>query len=115
ISPNDQVPTVRAIAPIDGSNVFFLNHRGQIGVAKFSPGLSQIGWELYSEVKLNALPSLAVGPRYSVLTASPLELTQAFDTDQDAELDFFQAIVRDWTDRDQGVAITAGPVADPHG
>ena len=34
ITPNDQVPTVRAIAPIGGGNVFFLNHRGQIGVAE---------------------------------------------------------------------------------
>ncbi len=115
IAPNDQIPTVRAIAPMDGANVFFLNHRGQIGVAKFSPGLSQIGWDLYSEVKLNALPSLAIGPGYSLLAASPAELTQAFDTDQDAKLDFFQALVRDWPGRDQGVAITAGPIADPHG
>jgi len=115
ISPNDQVPTVRAIVPIDGANVFFLNHRGQIGVAKFSPGMSQIGWEFYSEIKLNALPSLALGPRYSVLSASPAELTQAFDTDQDVELDFFQALVREWPDRDKGVVITAGPVADAHG
>lgn len=115
ITPNDQVPTIRAITPIDGSNVFFLNHRGQVGVAKFSPGLSQIGWEFYSEVKLNALPSLALGPGYSVLSASPYELTQGFDTDRDVELDFFQALVREWTDRDKGVVITAGPVADPHG
>lgn len=115
ITPNDQIPTVRAITPIDASNVFFLNHRGQVGVAKFSPGLSQIGWEFYSEVKLNALPSLALGPGYSVLAASPFELTQGFDTDRDVELDFFQALVREWTDRDLGVVITAGPVADPHG
>ncbi len=115
IAPNDQVPTVRAIAPIGGGNVFFLNHRGQIGVAKFSPGLSQIGWEFYSEVKLNALPFLAVGPGYSILSASPMELTQAFDTDQDVELDFFQAVVREWPTRSEGVTITAGPVADSHG
>ncbi len=115
IAPNDQIPTVRAITPIDGANVFFLNHRGQIGVAKFSPGLSQIGWDFYSEVKLNALSSLAIGPAYSLLAASPAELTQAFDTDQDGKLDFFQALVRDWPDRAQGAVITAGPVADPHG
>ncbi len=115
IAPNDQVPTVRAITPIDGANVLFLNHRGQIGVAKFSPGLSQIGWTLYSEAKLNALPSLALGPGYSVLAASPQELTQAFDTDRNAELDFFQALARDWPGRGQGVVITAGPIADPHG
>jgi hypothetical protein len=115
ITPNDQAPSVRAIAPIGGGNVFFLNHRGQVGVAKFSPGLSQIGWEFYSEVKLNALPFLAVGPGYSIVSASPVELTQAFDTDQDMELDFFQALVRDWPSRNEGVAITAGPVADAQG
>lgn len=115
ISPNDQVPTVRAITPIDGSNVFFLNHRGQVGVAKFTPGLSPIGWEYYSEVKLNALPALAVGPGYSIVTASPEELTQAFDTDGDVELDFFQALTREWPGRDEGVSITAGPRADPYG
>lgn len=115
IAPNDQIPTVRAILPIGGPNAFFLNHRGQIGVAKFSPGLSQIGWELYSEVKLHALPSLVLGPGYSVVAASPLELTQAFDTDQDVELDFFQALVRDWPGQPEGVSITAGPVADIHG
>lgn len=115
ITPNDQAPTVRAIAPIGGGNVFFLNHRGQAGVAKFSPGLSPIGWEFYSEVKLNALPSLAVGPGYSLVSASPVELTQAFDTDEDVELDFFQALARDWPSRADGVVITAGPVADPFG
>ncbi len=115
IPPNDQIPAVRAIAPLDGANVFFLNHRGQIGVAKFTPGLSQIGWDFYSEVKLNALPSLAIGPGYSLLAASPAELTQAFDTDQDGKLDFFQAVVREWPGRDEGVVVTAGPVADPHG
>lgn len=115
IRPTDQVPTVRAIAPIDSSNVLFLNHRGQLGMAKFSPGLSQIGWQLYSEVKLNALPALVLGPNYSALAASPAELTQAFDTDQNLELDFFQALVRDWPGREAGVVVTAGPVADAHG
>lgn len=115
ILPNDVVPTVRAITPMDGANVFFLNHRGQIGVAKFSPGLSQIGWDFYSEIKLNALPSLAIGPSFSLLAASPTELTQAFDTDQDGKLDFFQALVQHWPGREAGVVITAGPVADPYG
>lgn len=115
ITPREQAPTVRAIAPIDGANVFFLNHLGQVGVAKFSPGLSQIGWEFYSEVKRPTLGALALGPNYSVLTASSGELTQAFDTDRDIELDFFQALVRDWPGRPEGIVITAGPVADPHG
>ncbi|MEC5128260.1 hypothetical protein VSU19_15975 [Verrucomicrobiales bacterium BCK34] len=108
-------PTVRAIAPMDDNNVFFLNRRGQIGAAKFSPGLSQIGWELYSHVKLNALTALTIGPNYSIITASPTELTQGFDTDADGTLDFFQAIVTDWPGRSEGVTITAGPVTHPNG
>lgn len=111
----DNVPTVRAIVPLDGANVFFLNHRGQIGIAKFSPGLSQIGWQFYSEVKLSALSAITIGPHYSVITASPNEVTQSFDTDEDVTLDFFQALVRDWPGRETGVVITAGPVADPFG
>jgi hypothetical protein len=115
LKPQDQVPTVRAIVPLDGANVFFLNHRGQIGMAKFSPGLSQIGWEFYSDVKLSALPAITLGPNYSVITASLNEVTQSFDTNQDVSLDFFQALVQDWPGRDAGVVITAGPVADPFG
>ena len=65
LKAQDKVPTIRAIVPIDGANVFFLNHRGQIGMAKFSPGLSQIGWEFYSEVKLSTLPGITLGPNYS--------------------------------------------------
>ncbi|MEX2580893.1 MAG: hypothetical protein WD342_17675 [Verrucomicrobiales bacterium] len=115
IEPQTAKPSVSAMAPIDDSHVVFLNRRGQIGLAKFSPGLSLIGWDFYSEVKLDALPSLALGPGYSVIAASPTELTQAFDTDEDLELDFFQALVRDWAGREEGVVITAGPVADAHG
>jgi hypothetical protein len=115
IKPQEGIPTVRAIAPVDKNNVFFLNNRGQIGVAKFSPGLSLIGWEYYSEVKLNSLPFLAAGPEYSVVTGSPDEITQAFDTDGDVELCFYQALIRDWVGRSEGVTITAGPVADPFG
>lgn len=115
LKPQDKAPTVRAIVPLDGANVFFLNHRGQIGIAKFSPGLSQIGWQFYSEVKLSALPGITLGPNYSVITASLNEVTQSFDTNQDVALDFFQALVQDWPGREAGVVITAGPVADPYG
>lgn len=115
ITPQAAKPSVLAIVPIDEANVFFLNKRGQIGVAKFSPGLSLIGWEFYSELKWNAYPSLAVGPNYSVIMSSPHEVTQAFDTDEDVELDFFQALIEDWPGRDRGSVITAGPVADSHG
>lgn len=115
IVPQDSKPTVRAITPIDDSHVLFLNKRGQIGVAKFSPGLSLIGWDYYSEVYLDTLPSIAAGPGFSAIVAAPTELTQAFDTNQDLDLDFFQALLRDWPGRDKGVIITAGPVADQFG
>ncbi|MDF1823888.1 MAG: hypothetical protein P1U68_04555 [Verrucomicrobiales bacterium] len=115
ITPQTAKPSVMAMVPFDETNAFFLNKRGQVGVAKFSPGLSLIGWEYYSELKWNAHPSLAVGPNYSVIMASTNEVTQAFDTDADVELDFFQALIKDWPGRDRGSIITAGPVADSHG
>lgn len=120
IAERESPPSVRAIVPIDESNVFFLDQRGRIGVAKFSPGLSLIGWESYSgepeaEVAWNALPDLVLGPRFSVLFAGPREVTQAFDSDDASGFDFFQAVVSDWPGRDAGVTITAGPVADRHG
>lgn len=115
IAEQDIKPSVQAIAAIDNTNVFFLNKRGQAGVAKFSPGLSLIGWELYSKVKLNALGTLGLGPDYSLVTASPFEVTQVFDTLGDGSLDFFEGIVRNWPGRKQGVTITAGPVPDTAG
>lgn len=115
ITPQSAKPSVQAIVPLDDTNVFFLNKRGQVGVAKFSPGLSLIAWEYYSEVKWNALPFLAQGPGYSVVLSSPGEITQAFDRNEDVELDFFQALIRDWPGKDRGSVITAGPVADPYG
>ncbi len=115
LASQEETPTVKAILPIDGANVFFLNRDGKIGVAKFSPGLSQIGWDLYSDVTRKALPSLSLGPNYSVITASPWELTQAFDMDRNSELDFFQGLVRNWPGREKGVAITAGPIGDSTG
>lgn len=115
ISSQESSPSVSAIAPIDDKNVFFLNKEGQIGVAKFSPGLSQIGWELYSDVKWSGLSELTIGPNYSLVFAAPGEITQAFDTDQNMELDFFQALVRTWPGKDQGSSVTAGPIADAYG
>ena len=115
ITPQTERPSAVSIIPIDDSNAFFLNKRGQVGVAKFSPGLSLIGWEYYSEIKWNALPSLAPGPNYSIILCSPDEVTQAFDTDEDVELDFFQSLITDWPGKDRGSIITAGPVSGPHG
>lgn len=111
----DSVPRVRSMIALDESNVLFLTPRGEIGIAKFSPGLSLIGWQLYSKEKLNPLGSLALGPNYSVLTASTREINQAFDTDEDGLLDFYQALLRSWPGVDVGVRITAGPVADGDG
>lgn len=115
IADGKSAPSIHALLPIDATNMLFLNKRGQIGLAKFSPGLSLIDWDYYSEVKLDALPALAPGPGNSIVFASPTEVTQAFDTDGDSELDFFQAIVRDWPGKDDGVIVTAGPATDPHG
>lgn len=115
ISEQAPPPKVRAMSPIDDANLLFLDQSGRVGVAKFSPGLSLIGWEFYSDVKWNALPDLAMGPNYSVLLTSPDEVTQAFDTDDAPGLDFFQSVVADWPGRDEGVVITAGPVPDHHG
>lgn len=115
ITPREGAPTVRAIAPVEKAKAFFLTRRGRVGVAEFSPDFGLKGWEYYSRVRMNPLPSLAVGPGHSVLTANESELTQAFDTDRDVQLDFFQALLRDWPGRDAGVTITAGPVADSHG
>lgn len=115
ISQQEAKTSAIAITPIDDSNAFFLNHRGQVGVAKFSPGLSLIGWQYYSEVKWNALPFIAQGPNYSMILASSHEITQAFDTDEDLELDFFQTLINDWPGRDRGSLITSGPVVGPAG
>ncbi|MEM7602375.1 MAG: hypothetical protein AAF357_13280 [Verrucomicrobiota bacterium] len=115
ITPQPAKPSAMSIVPIDESNVFFLNKRGQVGVAKFSPGLSLIEWEFFSEVKWNSLPAIASGPNYSVILASPWEVTQAFDTDEDVELDFFQRILSNWPGKERGAQITAGPVVSPAG
>ncbi|MEM6915021.1 MAG: hypothetical protein AAF491_00540 [Verrucomicrobiota bacterium] len=115
IAPQDAKTSAVAVVPIDESNAFFLNHRGQVGVAKISPGLSLIGWQYYSEVKWDALPFLAQGPNYSIILSSPHEVTQSFDTDENVELDFFQRLVDEWPGKDRGSAITAGPVPDPEG
>ncbi len=115
VAEQSKPPSVKAIAPIDDANVFFLTTQGTVGVAKFSPGLSLIGWETYSEIEWNALADLAVGPEYSLLLASPREVTQAFETNEDPGLDFYQAIISDWPGREAGVRITAGPVADGSG
>jgi len=108
-------PAVKAIAPIDNTNFFFLNDRGQVGVAKFTPGLSLIGWENYSTLQQQVLPSLAVGKNRSIITAGYDEVTQIFDTNEDSRLDFYQALIRDWPGRKEGVTITAGPVSDSSG
>ncbi|MEM7699893.1 MAG: hypothetical protein AAF236_15970, partial [Verrucomicrobiota bacterium] len=110
--PRPESPTVRALAAVDEANVIFLTKRGEIALASFSPELDLLGWSLYTEAKLNTVASVAAGKNYSVLTASPYELTQSFDSDGDGRLDFFQSLVRDWIGRDEGVTITAGPVVD---
>jgi len=112
IRPNKRgLPTVRAIAPLNEANVIFLNREGQVGIAKFTPGLGLIAWDLYSTIKQDALAGIVPGNNLSVLSATPADLTQAFDTDDDLKLDFFQAVVSEWPGKKDGVVITAGPVS----
>jgi hypothetical protein len=115
IAASDSTPSVAALAACDDTTAMFLNTSGQIGVAKFSPGLSLIGWQHYSKTSFDALPGLSLGPEFSVMLASPGELTQCFDTDADGQLDTFQSLVREWPGSDEGVTITAGPLADSWG
>jgi hypothetical protein len=115
ITASETAPSVAALAAYDDSTAMFLNASGQIGVAKFSPGLSLIGWQHYSKASFDALPGLSLGPEFSVMLASAGELTQGFDTDTDGQLDTFQALVRDWPGAKEGVTITAGPLADSRG
>ncbi len=114
IRPNNAKPSIVAMAPVNESNVIFLNPEGQVGVAKFSPGLSLIGWDYYSKIRSDAHPSLVVGKNYSVYTCSASEITQAFST-SGGKLDFFQALIQDWPGKKEGVIVTAGPVADGNG
>ncbi len=115
IPQQEAPPAVKAIASIDKTNFAFLNERGQVGFAKFSPGLSLIGWELYSNVQQQINPALTIGKNLSIITAGYNELTQAFDTDEDARLDFYQALAREWPGSNAGVTITAGPISDGSG
>lgn len=115
ITASETAPSVIALAAYDDATAMFLNESGQIGVAKFSPGLSLIGWQHYSKVSFDALPGLSLGPDFSVMLVSARELTQCFDTDTDGQLDTFQSLVRDWLGAKDGVTITAGPLADSRG
>jgi len=116
IRPNeDSPPGIRAIAPLNEANVVFLSHQGSIGIAKFTPGLGLIAWDLYSKIQQDSLSGIVPGKNLSVLSASTAELTQAFDTDDNLKLDFYQAIISDWPGKKDGVVITAGPVSDGTG
>lgn len=115
ITASDTAPSIAALASYDDTTAMFLNASGQIGVAKFSPGLSLIGWQHYSKASFDAMPCLSLGPEFSIMLASAEELTQGFDTDSDGQLDTFQALVRNWPGVKEGVTITAGPLADPWG
>ncbi len=116
IRPNEEKPPgIRAIAPLNEANVVFLSREGLVGIAKFTPGLGLIAWDLYSKVKQDSLSGIVPGKNLSVLSASTAEITQAFDTDDNLKLDFYQALISDWPGKTDGVVITAGPVSDGSG
>ncbi len=116
IRPNKlKPPGIKAMAPLNEANVVFLDRKGLVGIAKFTPGLGLIAWDWFSKVQQDALAGIVPGNNLSVLTASTAELTQAFDTNDNFKLDFFQAVVSDWPGKKDGVVITAGPVSDGSG
>ncbi len=109
------IPQVTEMVRINETNVFFLNTQGQIGIAKFTPELTLEKWDFYSGFEWKEARHLAVGRNLSVVSGSPNELTQAFDTDADYRLDFFQDMISEWPGKSEGATISCGPIADQHG
>ena len=109
------IPQVTEMVRINETNVFFLNTQGQIGIAKFTPDLAIEKWDFYSGLEWREARHLAVGRNLSVVSGSPNELTQAFDTDGDYRLDFFQDMISEWPGKSEGATISCGPIADQHG
>jgi hypothetical protein len=109
------IPQVIEMVRINETNVFFLNNQGQIGIAKLSPDLVLEKWDFYSGFEWKEARHLAVGRNLSVVSGSPNELTQAFDTDGDYRLDFFQDMISEWPGKLEGATISCGPIADQHG
>ncbi|MDF1816604.1 MAG: hypothetical protein P1V20_30660 [Verrucomicrobiales bacterium] len=108
-------PPVSEIVRIDPANAFFLDTMGQLGVARFTPELDLIGWEYYSLFQWQEARHIVVGRNLSIVSGSPNELTQAFDTDKDGRLDFFQDMISEWPGKAEGATISCGPVADQYG
>ncbi len=108
-------PAIASISRINGTSVFFLDTSGRIGAATFSPELRLLNWQHYSGIAFGEARHLAVGRNLSVVTGSPNELTQAFDLDEDGQLDIFQDVLTDWPGRESGATISCGPVPDPSG
>ena len=108
-------PWVTEIVRINSTSIFFLDHEGRVGVAKFSPELELNVWDYYSKLKWENARHLAVGRNLSVVSGSATELTQAFDTDKDGTLDFYQDMIREWPGKAQGARISCGPIADSDG
>lgn len=108
-------PGISEIVRIDPSNVFFLDSVGRIGVARFAEDLTLKAWDYYSEFQWSEARHLAVGRNLSVVSGSQNELTQAFDTDKDGKLDFFQDTIKQWPGKTEGATISCGPITDLHG
>ena len=108
-------PPIAALARINQASVFFLDLDGRVGVAKFSPGLSLVAWDHYTSFRWREARRIAYGRNLSVVSGTPYELSQAFDTDQDGRLDFFQDMITDWPGKKEGARISSGPLTDPSG
>ncbi|MDF1755692.1 MAG: hypothetical protein P1U89_23080 [Verrucomicrobiales bacterium] len=115
VKPKVASPAVSEIVRIDKSNAFFLDTLGQLGVAKFSEELELVAWDYYSHFQWLEARHMAVGRNLSIVSGSPNEITQAFDTNKDGKLDFFQDMISEWPGKSDGAAISCGPVADQHG
>ncbi len=108
-------PSVVEIARINSGNAFFLDSNGQIGVAKFKAGLELSAWDYYTDFQWAEAKSIAIGRNLSIVSGTSTELTQAFDSDKDGKLDFFQDMISNWPTKSEGTSISSGPVADAYG
>lgn len=110
-----KVPPVTEIVRINPTSAFFLTDKGRIGVARFENNLKLNAWDYYSDFQWLEARHLAVGLNLSIVSGTSTELTQAFNTNDDGVLDFYQDTLTDWPGRGIGAKISCGPIADSNG